>query len=186
MLTAAQITDMIDSGAMTWDGELRGDALLLRLGSPLQPLVSPGTPMVIDLADQRSIDALYRSPRPDWHSFDLKSGQLVLCPVAQPLRLGAMLAGAIAGLSHVARLGLATHVTSPWVLAGWHGHLTLELRNHGPATLRIYRGMPIGRLIVFPLSGPPGKSPSHPFYGKTDSPLGSRFADEFPSDEYLR
>ncbi|XVV39332.1 dCTP deaminase [Streptomyces sp. CA-100214] len=62
--------------------------------------------------------------------------------------------GMIGGLSHLARVGLAVHVTSPFVLPGWNGHLTLELVNTGPAVLRLHHGMPLARLLVFALDGP--------------------------------
>ncbi|MFD6612921.1 hypothetical protein ACFWD1_29055 [Micromonospora chalcea] len=188
MLTAAQIARLISCGEMAWDGELRGDALLLRLGAPLQNLVCADPPNIVDLADQDSISSLYGPAQPRWSSYDLKPHQLALCPASQSLRLGAGLVGAIASLSHLARVGLATHITSPWVLAGWNGHLTLELKNHGPATLRIYRNMPVARLVLFRMAGPLTAAKPHPYYG-TDadsSHLGSRFADEFAADQYRR
>ena len=57
MLTASEIAALIERGEIAWPGELRGDGLLLRLGSPLQLLADPGH--VIDLANQPSIDTLY-------------------------------------------------------------------------------------------------------------------------------
>ena len=42
MLTASEIVVQIGRGEIAWPGELRGDGLLLRLGSPLQPLADPG------------------------------------------------------------------------------------------------------------------------------------------------
>ena len=143
MLTATEIAAQIGRGEIDWPGELRGDGLLLRLGSPLQVLADPGH--VIDLASQDSIDTLYAQALHGWDECELAPGQMVLCSVGHSLRLGATFAAAIASLSHVARLGLATHVTSPWVMPGWDGYLTLELVNAGPARLRLHRGMPVRR-----------------------------------------
>jgi deoxycytidine triphosphate deaminase len=182
MLTAAAIADLRDDGEIGWGGRLRGDALLLELGGPLQPLAAEGAGTV-DLAEQDSIDRLYRPALPDWHGFDLQPSQLVLCQVGQPLRLGSSHAGAIGTLSHLARVGLATHVTSPWVLPGWDGHLTLELLNVGPAPLRLRRGMPVARLLLFALDGPVAPAVAHHFYGAT-SHLGSRYALEFPASHH--
>jgi deoxycytidine triphosphate deaminase len=184
MLTAGEITRLVDSGDIAWTGDLRGDGLLLRLGSPLQPLVGAIAAGTVDLADQASIDRLYQPPRSDWDTFDLRPGQLVLCQAAQPLRLSCCLAGAIGTLSHLARVGLATHVTSPWVLPGWDGHLTLELLNVGPAPLRVRTGMPVARLLIFNMDGPIRAADAHPFYGGRDAHLGSRYATEFSIDEY--
>ncbi|MBQ0850235.1 hypothetical protein J8N05_18745 [Streptomyces sp. BH-SS-21] len=65
MLSTESITWLISQGAMEWTGQLRGDGLLLTLGSPLQPLSAPGT-LVVDLADQSSIDDLYGEPVTEW------------------------------------------------------------------------------------------------------------------------
>ncbi|MFE9851264.1 hypothetical protein ACFYPN_21060 [Streptomyces sp. NPDC005576] len=185
MLSAELINWLIGQNALDWPGQLRGDGLLLTLGSPLQPLADPNT-QVIDLADQASIDNLYGEPVTDWTSYEMMPGEMLLGSVEQPLRLGAGLMGMIGGLSHLARVGLAVHVTSPFVLPGWNGHLTLELVNTGPAVLRLHHGMALGRLLVFALDGPrPDGSAPHPFYGR-EADLKSRYADEFPTNRSSR
>jgi deoxycytidine triphosphate deaminase len=184
VLTAGKITKLIGSGEIVWPGELRGDGLLLRLGAPAQLLVPAAIGGTVDLADQTGIDLLYQQPREDWESLALTPGQMVLCQVQEPLQISAELAGAISTLSHLARVGLATHVTSPWVLPGWNGRLTLELLNVGPATLRIHQGMPVGRLLIFGMDGPVGPAVPHAYYGTTDGHLGSRYAVEFPVHTY--
>jgi deoxycytidine triphosphate deaminase len=179
MLSAESITSLIKQDALDWPGRLRGDGLLLTLGSPLQPLAA--STHVIDLGDQASIDDLYSAPVTDWTRYEMMPGEMLLGAVEQPLRLGARVMGMIGGLSHLARVGLAVHVTSPFVLPGWNGHLTLELVNTGPSVLRLYYGMPLGRLILFALDRPcSGDVASHPFYGR-EADLKSRYADEFPT-----
>src|SRR5260370_36637808 len=86
MLTASEITAQIGRRKIAWPGELRGDGLLLRLGSPLQPLADPGH--VLDLARHDSIKALYAEPLHDWGEFELAPGCMALCAAGQPLRLG--------------------------------------------------------------------------------------------------
>ncbi|MEU6487305.1 hypothetical protein [Streptomyces sp. NPDC046887] len=185
MLSAEWITELIKRNALDWSGPLRGDGLLLTLGTPLQPLAAPST-QVIDLADQTSIDNLYGVPITRWTNYELTPGEMLLGAVEQPLRLGAGVMGVIGGLSHLARVGLAVHVTSPFVLPGWNGHLTLELVNAGPAVLRLYHGMPLARLLVFALDvADSGAAASHPLYGR-QSDLKSRYADEFPVDPSQR
>ncbi len=176
MLTASEITAQIGRRKIAWPGELRGDGLLLRLGSPLQPLADPGH--VIDLASQDSIKALYAEPLHDWGEFELAPGCMALCAAGQPLRLGAAFAAAIASLSHLARVGLATHVTSPWVMPGWDGHLTLELLNTGPATLRLHLDMPVARAVIWRMDGATREPVPHACYGHPGH-LGSRYAAEF-------
>ena len=165
MLTAGEIAVQIGRGELAWPGELRGDGLLLRLGSPLQPLV-PRNSQVIDLAEQDSIDTLYEQPVHGCGDFELTPGRMALCVVEQPLRLGATLAAAIGTLSHLARVGLATHVTSPWVMPGWDGHITLELLNVGPATLRLRQGMPVARAVIWRMDGATREAVPHPHYGR--------------------
>ena len=179
MLTANEIATQIVRGEIFWPGELRGDGLLLRLGSPLQPLADPGH--VIDLDDQDSIDTLYAEPRYDWDEFELLPGQMALCAAGQPLRLGAAMTAAIAGLSHVARVGLAIHVTSPWVMPGWNGYLTFELLNVGPAALRLRRDMPVARAVIWHMDGAADSPVPHGLYGRP-SKLGSQYAVEFGAE----
>jgi deoxycytidine triphosphate deaminase len=185
MLTAREIATQVELGEIEWSGEMRGDSLLLRLGSPIQSLVVPGSGLMADLADQASIDALYEPPRHDWNTFDLAPSRMALCQAQLPLRLGAGSAGAIGTLSHLARVGLAAHLTSPWVMPGWDGHLTFELFNASPAALRLRRGMPVARLAIFRMDGAVQPVSRHPFYGGSGH-LGSRYADEFTPDRAWR
>ncbi|MFI6165109.1 dCTP deaminase domain-containing protein [Micromonospora haikouensis] len=183
VLTAGEITRLIEADEVGWPGKLRGDGLLLCLGAPVQLLVATAPGAIVDLADQASINQLYQPPRKRWDSCEIPPGGMALCQVDQPLRLGPGQAGAIGTLSHLARVGLATHVTSPWVLPGWNGHLTLELHNVSPATLRIRCGMPVARLVLFNMDGSITHASAHPFYGGGGH-LGSRYADEFPAHDY--
>ncbi|MGW1641475.1 dCTP deaminase [Streptomyces lavendulae] len=174
MLSAASIKDLINSGAVTWNGELRGDGLLLRLGTPIQPMIASAA--VIDLADQASIDTLYGEQIDDWTTYNLAPGQMILAPASNPVSLGPDVTGMIGGLSHLARVGLAVHVTSPFVLPGWAGHLALELVNQSPATLRLHQGMPLARLVLQLRVGGHAVA-AHPFYGRP-ADLQSRYADD--------
>jgi deoxycytidine triphosphate deaminase len=176
MLTASEIAAQIERGEIAWPGELRGDGLLLRLGSPLQLLADPG--YVIDLADQASIDMLYTHSLHNWSECELAPGQMALCAARHTLRLGPAFAAAIASLSHVARVGLAIHVTSPWVMPGWDGHLTLELLNAGPARLRLRPDLPVARAVIWQMHGATSPPVPHSHYGRPGQ-LGSRYAAEF-------
>jgi deoxycytidine triphosphate deaminase len=183
MLSSAAIHTLRQQGALRWPGPLRGDALLLRLGAPLQPLAAPAQAQPVDLLDQASIDRLYLPPLLGWASFTLRPGQLVLCRVADPLRLSPQLGGWIATLSHLARVGLMSHLASPAIMPGWNGHLTLELHNAGPAPLLLRRGMPAAKALLYRLEGPPSQAPPSPYYG-TSTHLGSRYADEFAATPF--
>ena len=176
MLTASEIAAQIERGEIAWPGELRGNGLLLRLGSPLQLLADPGH--VIDLANQDSIDTLCTQALHGWDEYELAPGRMALCAGEQPLRLGSAFVAAIASLSHLARVGLAIHVASPWVMPGWDGHLTLELLNVGPAKLRLRQGMPVGRALIWHTDGATHPPIPHDHYGRPEQ-LGSSYAAEF-------
>jgi deoxycytidine triphosphate deaminase len=176
MLTASEIAAQIERGEIAWPGELRGDGLLLQLGSPLQLLADPGH--VIDLASQDSIDTLYTQALDGWDECVLAPGQMALCAARHPLRLGPAFAAAIASLSHLARVGLAIHLASPWVMPGWNGHLTLELLNTGPAQLRLRPDVPVARVLIWHMDGATRPPIPHGHYGRPEQ-LGSRYAAEF-------
>jgi deoxycytidine triphosphate deaminase len=179
MLNAGDIRDRIDSGRLGFAGSLRGDALLLHLGAPLLRLADAPAELV-DLADQGSIDAVYGAPLAAWEHFVLGAGKMVLVPAAENVSLPKDITGMIGTLSHLARVGLTAHLGSALVMAGWQGHITFELFNAGPAPLRLYRGMPIARLVLFAMSGREalGAGEPHSAYG-TAQQLSSRYAEEF-------
>jgi deoxycytidine triphosphate deaminase len=176
MMTASEIAVQIGKGEIAWPGEMRGDSLLLQLGSPIQPMPEPGP--AVDLAVQDAIDTIYADPVHDWEDFWLQPGRMLLCSVTHPLRLGPRFAAYIGGLSHLARAGLAVHLASPWVMPGWDGHLTLELFNAGPAVLKLRQDMPAARAVLIRMDGEPGDPARHEHYGYPGH-LGSRYAAEF-------
>jgi len=181
VLTASEIAVQIRRGEIVWPGEVRGDGLLLRLGSPLQLLADPGH--VVDLANQDSIDALYTQTRHGWDEYDLDPGEMALCAAGCPLRLGPAFAAGIASLSHLARVGLAAHVTSPWVMPGWDGHLTLELSNVANLPITVYPGMKIGQISFLQMTtaadNPYGSDGLQSKYQGQWGPTPSRYADNF-------
>ena len=185
MLARSEISKRIEAGDIVWNGDTRGNGLLLRLGAVLQPLVSATPSGIVDLSDQDSISRLYEPVIRDWDDFLLIPGRLVLCQADEPLQLGNDLAAVIGTLSHLARTGFGTHVDSPWVLPGWNGYLTLELHNRGPVPLRIQRAMPVARLLLINVEGRVTATSPHPFYGASGH-LDSRYAEEFPVHEYRR
>jgi dCTP deaminase len=65
------------------------------------------------------------------------------------------LAARIEGKSSRARIGLLIHFTAPTVHPNWHGQLTLEMINLGPARILPKPGMPIAQLIVEEVKGIP-------------------------------
>jgi deoxycytidine triphosphate deaminase len=103
----------------------------------------------------------------------------VLCECGDDIEMGAGLVGFLATLSHIARLGLMTHLDSPMISSGSSGRITLEVHNAGPAVIRLTREMPVAKICVFQLVPPREATPPRArFYGRGRA-LGSRFGDEF-------
>lgn len=67
------------------------------------------------------------------------------------------LAARVEGRSTLARLGLSVHITAPTIHAGFRGHITLEMANHGQLPLRLRPGLNVCQLIVEQVFGTPGR-----------------------------
>jgi dCTP deaminase len=90
------------------------------------------------------------------HQFILgQPRETVGLPVNHPLNqeTNTCLAARIEGESSRARIGLLIHFTAPTVHPNWHGPLTLEMINLGPARILLKPGMPIAQLIVEEVKG---------------------------------
>lgn len=84
--------------------------------------------------------------------FDLHPDDFVLATTVETVRLGPGLAARLEGKSSLARMGLLTHVTAGWIDPGFHGEITMELKNLLGTTLQLRPGMKIGQLCVFRMS----------------------------------
>jgi deoxycytidine triphosphate deaminase len=176
MMTSAEIRDAIASGELQFTGEVRGDALLLTLGATLLPFSQDS--VRVEPWNEISVNQSYSEPLRDWHYYDLAPHAMVLASVMQDVQLPDTITGDIGTLSHVARLGLSAHLTSPFVGACFRGHLTLEVVNLSGNTLALRADMPVAKIILF------RHSPSEPDrqacdrYG-SENDLRSRFHQEY-------
>jgi len=79
------------------------------------------------------------------------------------------------GKSSTGRLGIDIHATAGKGDVGFCGHWTLEISCKQP--VRIYKGMPIGQLIYFPIEGeiavPYNKKGNAKYSGQPDRPVES-------------
>ena len=88
------------------------------------------------------------------HSYEFKPHQLVLGKTLEYIILPNHLAARIEGKSSLARFGLSIHFTAPTVMAGFEGHLVLEMYNSGPFTIKLSHRMKIAQLILESVSPP--------------------------------
>ena len=94
----------------------------------------------------------------------LERGAFVLASTIEHFDLPADMVGMLCDKSTWARRGLSVFntVAEP----GWRGHLTLELVNHGPETLILWPGDPIGQMVFHRLDQP------------TDRPYAGKYQDQ--------
>jgi dCTP deaminase len=70
-------------------------------------------------------------------TFSLDSGEFVMCQTYEHIWIPRHLIAMVEGRSSYARAGLSMHQTAPWIQPGWHGNITLEIRNSGPLTIEL-------------------------------------------------
>ena len=87
--------------------------------------------------------------------YELEPHHLIIGKTLEHVTLPAHLAARIEGKSTLARFGLSVHVTAPTVLAGFTGHLYLEINNVGPFAIQLKHGMEIAQLILEHVGLPP-------------------------------
>jgi len=84
--------------------------------------------------------------------FELHPDDFVLATTYETVRIGAEYAARLEGKSSLARMGLMLHVTAGWIDPGFHGQITMELKNLLGTSLWLRPGMKIGQLAVFKMS----------------------------------
>lgn len=84
----------------------------------------------------------------------LRPGQFVLATTEEEVRLPDDLSANVLGRSSLGRLGISVHQTAGYIDPGFHGEVTLELSNHGPAPVRLYAGDRICQIVFHELSTP--------------------------------
>jgi dCTP deaminase len=112
-------------------------------------------------------------PGPDG-AVSIPPGQLILVRTLEYVHLPpeGKLAARVEGRSKQARLGLTAHITAPTIHAGFKGHITLEIVNHGPFWLEVRPNQTrLCQLIIEEVSDVPEREGSRTFSGQA-TPLG--------------
>lgn len=184
MLSGEQIRTTIVNEEIAFGGAVRGNSLLLTLGSNLQEFTY-GQELVVEPWDENSLIGGYQPAKRGWETYDLPPSRSVLVSAREYLLLSANIAGAIGTLSHVARLGLFAHFASPFIGPRFGGYLCLEILNVSGHILRLKESMPVAKVILFRTEGtdPEKGAEAIPFY-YSSSPdqtidLRSKFFEEF-------
>jgi dCTP deaminase len=101
----------------------------------------------------------------------LRPGEFVLAVTRERvhLRHEARIAARVEGRSSLARIGLIVHLTAPTIHAGFEGHITLEMLNHGPFHLKLVPDKTrICQVIFERLGGQPKGMIQTDFQGQAD------------------
>ena len=111
-------------------------------------------------------------------SFLLNSKEFVICTALEYIKLPSKYFARVEGKSKLARLGLTVHNTAPTIQAGWDGHITFEIFNHSPITVRLQPGrslvdpgLCVAQLIFEEITGDSDTKEST-FSSAQESPLG--------------
>jgi dCTP deaminase len=85
--------------------------------------------------------------------YTLKPGASILGSTIEVVKCPHYLSSRIEGKSSIGRLFVAVHITAGVIDAGWYGQITLEIVNHGPWEIILWKGMKIAQISYFKLTG---------------------------------
>ena len=147
-----ELSGRIDSSAL--DLQLHEELIIL----PEEPV--PGVIIAPDAPGVSVMELLNSHGKP--HSllqgaYTLKPHHFIIGKTLENITLPDHLSARIEGKSTLARLGLSVHVTAPTVMAGFEGHLYLEMNNIGPFSIQLERGMKIAQLVLEHVGLPPSR-----------------------------
>lgn len=95
----------------------------------------------------------------------LEPGEFALGSTVETVALPAHICAQVNGKSSLGRLGLLVHATAGFIDPGFHGQITLELKNLSNHTIVLNRLMPVGQLVFHRLSSPAQRPYGHPELG---------------------
>ena len=112
-------------------------------------------------------------------TYRLDPGEFVLAQTYEHVWIPRHLIAMVEGRSTYARFGITMHQTAPWCQPGWHGHITLEMRNSGPLTIDLWPldDMPC-QLTFFQLTS---EIPEDEAYGTQETEAFQGQTGAFPS-----
>jgi len=124
----------------------------LSLHSEALALPDPGVTSIVDLRtdDPRSL----MRPVELGEGYDLIPGACLIASTVEVIRCPDDIAARVEGKSSLGRLFLSVHTTAGWIDPGWRGQVTLELVNHAPWAITLWRGMKIAQINFTRMESP--------------------------------
>lgn len=96
----------------------------------------------------------------------LEPGEFRLATTVETVTIGGKHVAQVNGKSSWGRLGLLVHATAGFIDPGFHGQITLELKNlHHEKAIALAPGIAICQLVFSALDGIPGRLYGHPELG---------------------
>ena len=186
LLVDWQIKEYLETGVMDIDpydpDMVQPNSIDVRLGNDF--VVYRRSNDIIDPYDRESIDA--GIDRVVANELILNPNDFVLARTVEVLTLPETIVADLKGKSSLARLGIEVHQTAGWIDAGFHGTITLELKNVNVRPVNLYAGMTIGQIaftetepVAVPYNRRPGAkyngqiaaTPSRYFENKSVAPM---------------
>lgn len=106
----------------------------------------------------------------------LYPGEFILGSTVETVSIPDYLACRFEGKSSLGRIGLTTHVTAGFIDPGFHGTITLEIKNENQVPIWLKAGMLIGQLCFIRLNTTVDR-----MYGSAE--LGSHYQDQIGATE---
>ena len=115
--------------------------------------------------------------------YHLKPGEFLWGQTVEWVRIPNWLLARIEGRSSLGRMGLSVHITAGFVDPGFRGNLTMEIKNHAPWEITLYKRMGIGQIsfdeLLTPAEIPYGHPSRNSKYQDQVVPTASRMYQEF-------
>lgn len=112
-------------------------------------------------------------------TFKLRPGQFALATTVEEINLPSHLAAFVQGRSSIGRAGLTVQ-NAGYIDPGFHGHITLELKNETSSTISIRPGYPVAQIVYEEARGV-----EKPYSGKYNGQIeatGSRMEQDNVTD----
>lgn len=146
-------------------------SLNVRLG---HSFLRPATPQLVTLGDE--VDYEYTQCGGD-DTTCIMPGEFLLATTIEKFKIPHDVAAFVQGRSSIGRIGLMVQ-NAGFVDPGFHGHITLELKNDTPNPIRLVYGYPVAQMVFFE-----ARLVEKPYNGKYNGQIeatGSRMQmDEF-------
>jgi dCTP deaminase len=150
ILTKDEIKREIDSGNIRFDPPLLerqwGDVCIdLRLGYKFTQLrrssavitLAEGIDGIAELGLWREKTFLHEDEFGKREGFTIEPNEFILAQILEHIYIPRNMIARAEGRSTYARAGLSMHETAPWLQPGWHGQITLEIKNSGPLKIQL-------------------------------------------------